>query len=76
MKKVDLSQYRGEMEEGKYYEVDKGTLQGGILSPLLANIYLHYCLNVWFEKVIQNRSLGFCQLIQMKQGNYSFDNFA
>jgi hypothetical protein len=35
----------GVMDEGKYYESDKGTPQGGILSPLLANIYLHYALD-------------------------------
>jgi RNA-directed DNA polymerase len=32
----------GVMEEGKYQETDKGTPQGGILSPILANIYLRY----------------------------------
>jgi len=34
----------GVMEDGKYADTDKGTPQGGILSPILANIYLHYIL--------------------------------
>jgi group II intron reverse transcriptase/maturase len=54
----------GVMEEGKYYQVDKGTPQGGILSPLLANIYLHYCLDLWFEKAVKRNIEGFCQLIR------------
>lgn len=32
----------GIMEEGKFSQTDQGTPQGGVLSPLLANIYLHY----------------------------------
>ena len=32
----------GIMEEGKYFETDQGTPQGGVLSPVLANVYLHY----------------------------------
>jgi retron-type reverse transcriptase len=42
------------MEEGIYLETDKGTLQGGILSPLLANIsikvHLISCADCYFEK--------------------------
>ena len=54
----------GVMEEGKYYQVDKGTPQGGILSPLLANIYLHYCLDLWFEKRVRRQLRGYAQLIR------------
>jgi len=54
----------GVMEEGKYYQVDRGTPQGGILSPILSNIYLHYCLDLWFEKVVKKQMRGFCQLIR------------
>lgn len=54
----------GVMEEGKYYQVNRGTPQGGIISPLLANIYLHYVLDLWFEKVIRREVRGFAQLIR------------
>ncbi|MHC1575299.1 MAG: reverse transcriptase domain-containing protein [Candidatus Methanogasteraceae archaeon] len=39
----------GIMEEGVYFETDQGTPQGGVLSPVLANVYPHYALDVWFE---------------------------
>jgi len=38
----------GIWEEGQYYESDKGTAQGSPISPILANVYLHYVLDVWF----------------------------
>lgn len=54
----------GVMEKGKYYQVDKGTPQGGILSPLLANIYLHYCLDLWFQRKIKKQNRGYSKLIR------------
>lgn len=39
----------GVMEDGKKLETDKGTVQGGLISPILANVYLHYVLDLWFE---------------------------
>jgi len=47
----------GIIEEGKYISSEKGTPQGGIISPVLANIYLHYVLDLWFEKV-EKRKFG------------------
>ena len=39
----------GVMEKGKLHEVEAGTPQGGIISPLLANIYLHYVIDLWVQ---------------------------
>jgi group II intron reverse transcriptase/maturase len=54
----------GYMEAGKYYQTEEGTPQGGVLSPLLANIYLHYALDLWFEKRFKKGTNGHCQLIR------------
>ena len=39
-------------------ESDRGTPQGGLISPVLANVYLHYVLDLWFEKGIKPRLKG------------------
>jgi group II intron reverse transcriptase/maturase len=44
--------------DGKILNPITGTQQGGIASPLLANIYLHYVLDLWFEKVVKPRCEG------------------
>ena len=41
----------GILEDYKSYESDKGTPQGGLISPILANVYLHYVLDNWFYVV-------------------------
>lgn len=41
----------------------QGTPQGGVISPILANIYLHYVLDVWFEKVVKKHLEGESLLI-------------
>jgi RNA-directed DNA polymerase len=40
-------------KDGKIIHPVTGTPQGGIVSPILANIYLHYALDLWFEKVVK-----------------------
>ena len=48
----------GMMEEGKKLETDRGTVQGGLISPVLANVYLHYVLDLWFEYVKRREFKG------------------
>jgi RNA-directed DNA polymerase len=43
----------GVMEDGEIAASDEGTPQGGIISPLLGNVYLHYVLDLWFEKAVK-----------------------
>jgi group II intron reverse transcriptase/maturase len=45
----------GILEEESFSQADRGTPQGGVISPLLANIYLHYILDVWFSEVVYPR---------------------
>ena len=45
-------------EDGKVLHPVTGTPQGGIVSPVLANVYLHYALDMWFEKVVKKRCRG------------------
>ena len=53
----------GIIEDYKYYESDKGTPQGGLISPILANVYLHYVLDNWFS-VIKKSFKGEMYLIR------------
>ena len=48
----------GIMEGTEYQESDRGTPQGGLISPVLANVYLHYALDLWVEKVVKPRMKG------------------
>lgn len=54
----------GYMEEGNLYKTDSGTPQGGIISPILANIYLHYVLDLWFEKIIRKSCTGHAYMVR------------
>lgn len=48
----------GVMEDGVVSYPDSGSPQGGVVSPLLANVYLHEVLDVWFEKQVRPRLAG------------------
>ena len=54
----------GIMENGKYSDTPMGTPQGGIVSPVLANIYLHYVLDLWFEKVMRKNCRGYTGMVR------------
>lgn len=53
----------GVMQGGEYRTTTEGTPQGGILSPVLANIYLHYVLDLWFTGQQKQRD-GYTQLVR------------
>lgn len=48
----------GVMEDGKLQLVQRGTPQGGCISPLLANVYLHYVLDVWLHRWRERKAHG------------------
>ena len=50
--------------DGRYHKPGSGTPQGGVISPVLANIYLHYVLDIWFEKKIKPNLQGKAMLIR------------
>jgi len=54
----------GYMEEGKKHKTDNGTPQGGVISPILANVYLHYVLDLWFEKVVRKQCKGQAYIVR------------
>ncbi len=54
----------GVMEDGAVSASDKGTPQGGMVSPILANIYLHYSLDLWFIRVFQKNCCGQSRIIR------------
>jgi RNA-directed DNA polymerase len=54
----------GVLEEGAVRRTQAGTPQGGVISPLLANVYLHHVLDVWFAEVVAPRLAGRSRLIR------------
>lgn len=54
----------GVMEEGKYLKTHLGTPQGGVISPVLSNVYLHYALDVWFEEKARSELRGYAEMVR------------
>jgi group II intron reverse transcriptase/maturase len=54
----------GVMEDGSMSYPDAGTPQGGVVSPLLSNVFLHYVLDLWFEQEVKPRLSGRAFLIR------------
>lgn len=54
----------GVIDKKEIIPSDKGTPQGGLISPILANIYLHYVLDLWFETYIKKQTKGHCYLVR------------
>ena len=54
----------GYVDDGILVRSDRGTPQGSILSPILANIFLHYVLDTWFEKTVKSHVIGYCEIVR------------
>jgi len=54
----------GYFEAGRIVATERGTPQGGNLSPMLSNIFLHYVLGLWFEKKVKPQTRGACYLVR------------
>jgi group II intron reverse transcriptase/maturase len=54
----------GVLEQGKVIRLEQGTPQGGLVSPVLANIYLHYVLDLWFAKRYRKTCRGQAHMVR------------
>ncbi|MBN6742889.1 group II intron reverse transcriptase/maturase [Acidithiobacillus sp. MC6.1] len=61
---IDRFLKAGVLEDGRTVASEQGTPQGGLVSPVLANIYLHYVLDIWFEKRYAKSCGGAAHLVR------------
>lgn len=54
----------GIIDAGIKYDTPQGAAQGGVSSPILANVYLHYVLDLWFEKVVRQNCKGSAYMVR------------
>jgi RNA-directed DNA polymerase len=54
----------GVIEDGLLHHTTAGSPQGGVISPCLSNVYLHYVLDEWFETEVRPRLRGRCTLVR------------
>jgi group II intron reverse transcriptase/maturase len=54
----------GVLDGSAYAEPETGTAQGSVLSPMLGNVYLHYVLDLWFEREVKPRLRGEAHLVR------------
>ena len=63
-KAIDKWLTAGALESGQVLRAARGSPQGGVISPLLANIFLHEVLDTWFEREVRPRMRGRCVLVR------------
>lgn len=61
---IDAWLKAGVIEDGAWRTTEVGTPQGGSVSPVLANVYLHYAVDLWFEKKIKRQLAGEAHLVR------------
>lgn len=54
----------GIQEDGEFKPTDEGAPQGGLISPILSNIYLHYALDLWFETTVKRECVGRAEMVR------------
>src|SRR5690606_37359150 len=54
----------GVLEDGQLRRPESGTPQGGVISPLLANVFLHHVFDVWFDDEVRPRLRGRCHVVR------------
>jgi RNA-directed DNA polymerase len=54
--------------DGKILDPETGMPQGGVISAILANVYLHYALDLWFEKVVKKQVHGEAMMCRYADG--------
>lgn len=64
LKLIDKWLNAGVLEDGELSFPEAGTPQGGVISPLLANVYLHYVLDEWFAQEVKPRLHGRAWLVR------------
>jgi len=61
---IDKWLHAGVLEDGNISYPDSGTPQGGVISPMLANIFLHDVLDAWFDREVKPRLVGKATLVR------------